>query len=118
MITKSLHQHHFTEMHTSVRRTPSEAQAWLDRHGVTVSEWARAHGFAPAVVFSLLSGRTLGRRGQSHHAAVALGLKGGAPEWEAPPLSEAATMAAKLQQPMTKASDASVPPADGGHAMA
>jgi gp16 family phage-associated protein len=80
-------------MSATTLRTPSEAQAWLERHGVTASEWARAHGFAPSVVFALLSGRTHGRRGQAHLAAVALGLKGAAPEWEAPPLADAAVAA-------------------------
>lgn len=56
-------------------RTPSEARQWLERHGVPVTAWARAHGFDPAVVFSLLSGRTRGRWGQAYEAAVALGLR-------------------------------------------
>lgn len=56
-------------------RTPAEAKAWFERHGVPVSEWARTHGFDPAVVFSLLNGRTRGHRGMAHQAAIALGLK-------------------------------------------
>lgn len=43
--------------------------------GVTVTAWANANGLNPAVVYALLSGRARGRRGQSHRAAVALGLK-------------------------------------------
>lgn len=77
-------------MATSTLRTAFEAKAWLERHGVTVTEWARAHGFEPSVVFALLSGRTHGKRGQAHRAAVALGLKGPVPEWELPPLADAA----------------------------
>lgn len=60
--------------HQSVR-TPVQAREWLDRHGVPVSEWARQNGFDPAVVFSLLSGRTRGRWGQAYEAAVKLGLR-------------------------------------------
>lgn len=43
--------------------------------GVSVTDWARKHGFSRQVVYSLLSGRTRGYRGISHSAAVALGLK-------------------------------------------
>ena len=66
--------------------TPKQAKDWFDRHGVSVSDWARAHHFSPAVVFSLLAGRCTGRRGQAHFAAVALGLKLGASPYEASPL--------------------------------
>jgi len=43
--------------------------------GESVSEWALAHGFNPALVYGVLSGRTKGRRGQAHLIAVELGLK-------------------------------------------
>lgn len=43
--------------------------------GVTVTDWARANGFTANIVYTLLSGRTRGRRGKAHQAAVALGLK-------------------------------------------
>lgn len=56
-------------------RTPSEARNWLAEHGVTVSSWAASHGFDPAVVRALLSGRTQGRWGQAYEAAIALGLR-------------------------------------------
>lgn len=56
-------------------RTPAEARDWLKRHGVPVTDWAKAHGFDPTVVFSLLNGRTRGLRGQAHLAAIALGMK-------------------------------------------
>jgi gp16 family phage-associated protein len=70
----------------SATRTPEEAKAWFDRHGIPVSEWARLHGFEPAVVFSLLNGRTRGRRGMAHLAAIALGLKANPASDEASPL--------------------------------
>jgi gp16 family phage-associated protein len=63
-----------TRMSTTIR-TPEEARAWLSRHGVTITEWARARGFKPAVVAALLAGRTRGRWGEAHDAAVALGLR-------------------------------------------
>jgi gp16 family phage-associated protein len=56
-------------------RKPEEIRAWLDRHGVSITEWARCHGLKPAVVAALLSGRTRGNRGAAHEAAVRLGLR-------------------------------------------
>lgn len=56
-------------------RTRQEITAWFHDSGATVAEWAASHGFQPEVVYSLLAGRTKGRRGQAHRAAVALGLK-------------------------------------------
>ena len=43
--------------------------------GLSVSSWAKSHGLPPSVVHSLLRGRTTGRIGVSHKAAVLLGLK-------------------------------------------
>jgi gp16 family phage-associated protein len=56
-------------------RTNEEAKQWLDRHGVTVTEWSKANGFDPRVVFALLNGRTTGKWGQAYRAAIALGLR-------------------------------------------
>jgi gp16 family phage-associated protein len=56
-------------------REPEEIRAWLDRHGVSVTQWARCHGLKPAVVAALLSGRTRGKRGAAHQAAIRLGLR-------------------------------------------
>ena len=67
-------------------RTPAEVRAWLARHGVTITEWAKAHGFKPAVVASLLAGRTQGNWGEAYGAAVALGLKAAPIHDEAHPL--------------------------------
>lgn len=64
-----------TAMTSQSLKTVEEVRGWLERHGVTTSEWARAHGFAPGVVFFVLSGRTVGRRGAAHRVAAALGLK-------------------------------------------
>ena len=57
--------------------TREELLAKFDYEGVTVTGWAAANGFAPSVVYALLQGRTKGRRGEAHRAAVALGLKHG-----------------------------------------
>lgn len=53
---------------------------------MAVSEWARAHGFAPSVVFALLEGRAKGRRSEAHRAAIALGLKPAVKDGEQAPL--------------------------------
>lgn len=47
---------------------------FFDR-GEQISEWAHKRGFPPALVYSVLSGRSKGRRGKAHAIAVALGLK-------------------------------------------
>lgn len=66
--------------------TPAQAKDWFIRHGVSVTAWARLNGFQPSVVFSLLAGRSTGKRGQAHHVAIALGLKLAASPLEASPL--------------------------------
>lgn len=60
---------------TPLPRTREQAIAWFDSSGTPVTSWAQANGFAPSVVYALLAGRTKGRRGEAHRAAVALGLK-------------------------------------------
>lgn len=56
-------------------KTLNEVKQWFFREGLPVTEWAKAHGFRPDAVYALLAGRTVGRRGQAHRAAIALGLK-------------------------------------------
>lgn len=75
----------------SATRTREQANEWFRETGTPVTVWARQHGFAPAVVYALLSGRTCGRRGTAHQAAVALGLKTGIMASEIPP-TRSATM--------------------------
>lgn len=60
-------------------RTTEEAKAWLNYHGITVSQWSRDHSFSQALVREVLAGRKKGLRGQAHNIAVALGLKHGIP---------------------------------------
>lgn len=60
-------------------RTTEEAKAWLVYHGITVSQWARDHGFSQALVREVLAGRKKGLRGQAHNIAIALELKRGMP---------------------------------------
>lgn len=56
-------------------RTLQEVRQWFFDQGLTVTEWSRQHGFRADCVYALLAGRTQGRRGHAHRAALALGLK-------------------------------------------
>lgn len=60
-------------------RTPQEVLAHFHATGVTVAGWCRDNGFSRGVVNALLHKGAPGLRGQSHRAAIALGLKA-APE--------------------------------------
>ena len=56
-------------------RTPEEVYADLVARGVNISAWSRDHGFSRFTVLDLLRGKRVGRRGEAHKAAIALGLK-------------------------------------------
>lgn len=56
-------------------RTRDEVLRLFELQGVSVSDWARAHNFRRENVYSVLAGRTRGRRGEAHRISVALGLK-------------------------------------------
>lgn len=60
-------------------RTPTEVLSHFRATGTSVAGWCRANGFSRSVVNALLHKGAPGLRGQSHKAAVALGLKA-APE--------------------------------------
>lgn len=47
------------------------------RQGVSISSWARAHGYSSQLVYQVLAGRKRCVRGQCHQIAVRLGLKEG-----------------------------------------
>lgn len=47
------------------------------RRGVSISAWARAHGYSTQLVYQVLAGRKRCVRGQCHEIAVRLGLKNG-----------------------------------------
>lgn len=42
---------------------------------MSISDWAKQHGVPPALVYSVLAGKTQCTRGRSHQVAVLLGLK-------------------------------------------
>lgn len=55
--------------------TPEQVKAKFRANGVTLSAWARQHGYSPRKVIRLLNGYEKGHFGQSHEIAVKLGLK-------------------------------------------
>ena len=58
-------------------RTPEEIREELAACGISISSWARANGYSPELVRQILTGRIQCLRGQSHNAAIDLGLKVG-----------------------------------------
>lgn len=61
---------------TSLRNT-AEIRLEFARRGLSISGWARLHGYSAQLVYGVLTGRNRGLRGQSHEIAVRLGLKHG-----------------------------------------
>lgn len=55
--------------------TPKQSRAWFDAHGIAIKDWCETHGLDRYIVTDLLRGRLKGLRGESHRAAVLLGLK-------------------------------------------
>lgn len=55
----------------------AEIKTAFSEAGISVSEWARTNGFSGSLVYQVLEGKRLCKRGQSHRIAVALGLKDG-----------------------------------------
>lgn len=56
-------------------QTHASAQRYFVQHGINKTAWARYFGFERTIVEHLLRGKLKGRRGQSHEAAIKLGLK-------------------------------------------
>jgi gp16 family phage-associated protein len=56
-------------------RSPAEVREDFERHGVSISKWARDRGFDESLVRAVLLERAKGRYGKAHEIAVALGLK-------------------------------------------
>lgn len=56
-------------------QTPASAKAYFIQHGINRSEWARSFGINQQTISDLLREQLKGNWGDSHHAAVLLGLK-------------------------------------------
>lgn len=57
--------------------TKEQAIRRIRATGMTIREWAEVHSLSERVVRGVLSGRFKGHYGQSHRAAVLLGMKDG-----------------------------------------
>ncbi|MBE2242465.1 MAG: DNA-binding protein [Burkholderiaceae bacterium] len=58
-------------------KTPPQVRAEFARKGISISSWAKQHGFSRQAAHAVLSGRLQCRYGASHRIAVLLGLKEG-----------------------------------------
>lgn len=56
-------------------KTPDQVKADFQAKGITISQWARDHGYKPREVSLVLNGQVKGNYGKGHDIAVALGLK-------------------------------------------
>jgi gp16 family phage-associated protein len=63
-------------------KTTEEVRIDFERRGINVTQWARERGLPRQTVFAVLNGKTKGRRGDAHKAAVLLGIKDGVIEAE------------------------------------
>lgn len=58
-------------------KTREEVLAEFARKGLSIAKWAKEHELAPSVVHAVLKYGRPARIGQSHKAAVLLGIKDG-----------------------------------------
>lgn len=58
-------------------KTSAQVRDAFHRSGISIAEWARAHKLNANLVAQILAGRRACLRGESHRAAVLLGLKDG-----------------------------------------
>lgn len=58
-------------------KTAEQAKAEIEKSGLTIAKWAVKNGVAPSAVYAVLKGRLIGNYGDSHKAAVLLGMKEG-----------------------------------------
>ena len=55
--------------------TPQQIKTRLQEQGITVAQWAEQKGVSRDLAYRLLNGRSVGLRGKTFQAAVALGIK-------------------------------------------
>lgn len=54
-----------------------KARSLINKQGLSSKEWAEKHGLSPSTVYAVLNGQKKCLRGESHRAAVLLGIKEG-----------------------------------------
>ena len=94
-------------------RTSEEVRDWFYRHGVSVADWARAHGYSATIVAAVLAGRSKGSRGQGHRVSIALGLKPALESIEPSPLDAQVSKTESADQISKPESKQSVPSKEG-----
>lgn len=62
-------------MESAAALSPSQAREMLNRKGISAAAFARQNGLQPRLVCAVLGGRLKCRIGESHRAAVLLGMK-------------------------------------------
>lgn len=77
-------------------RSADEVKKDFARKGISPRSWAIANDIKPFVVYQLLAGTAQGTRGESHRAAVLLGMKEG--EIVAPDQVKDALLPGKVRQ--------------------
>lgn len=58
-------------------KSPEEVRSDFERRGINVTRWAHEHGLPRQAVFAAINGKSKGKRGDAHKAAVLLGIKSG-----------------------------------------
>lgn len=58
-------------------RTIDDVNAEFEARGISKADWAREHGIRPGVLYEIFSRRSACKRGETHRAAVLLGIKDG-----------------------------------------
>lgn len=58
-----------------IEQACQEARARLAQQGISAKEWAIKHDLNPSTVYAVLNGQKKCLRGESHRAAVLLGIK-------------------------------------------
>lgn len=59
------------------RKTAEQARDALEYRGISITQWAKQHGFSRSLVSAVLHGDRPCRIGASHKVAVLLGMKDG-----------------------------------------
>lgn len=54
-----------------------KARALISKQGLSAKEWAEENSLSPSTVYAVLNGQKKCLRGESHRAAVLLGIKEG-----------------------------------------
>jgi gp16 family phage-associated protein len=60
-----------------LQKTAEQVKEDFLRQGISISGWAKQHGFSKSTVHRVIAGETHNRWGKAHKVAVLLGMKDG-----------------------------------------